>query len=114
MGKTLFEVGPLEQMLAEVSIPESEIPYIKVGQTVAIKLNAFPFKNWEGTIERVHPSTEIVNDKAVFVAQVKLQNESAQLRPGMQGGAKISTAARPIGWNLFHRAWEKARYWLIW
>lgn len=114
MGKTLFEVGPLDHMLAEVGIPESEIQYVTEGMDVCIKLNAFPFKTWTGTIERIHPSTEVVNDQAVFVAQVKLPNEGAELRPGMQGSAKVTAASKPIGWNLFHRAWERVRYWTIW
>ena len=114
MGKTLFEIAPLDNMLAEIGIPESEIQYAKPGQTVSIKLNAFPFKTWTGTIEKIHPSSEIIESESVFVAQVRLNNQEDQLRPGMQGSAKISTHYSPIGWNLFHQSWEKIRYWLIW
>jgi multidrug resistance efflux pump len=114
MGQTLFEIAPLDQMLAEIGIPESEIQYVKAGMQVDIKLNAFPFKTWTGIVEQIHPRTEIINDESVFVAQVKLSNEENQLRPGMKGSAKIKTKSAPIGWNLFHQSWESVRYWMIW
>lgn len=114
MGQTLFEIAPLDEMLAEIGVPESEINYIQPGMTVAIKLNAFPFKTWTGTIEKIHPRTEVIDDKSVFVASVKIENIDNQLRPGMQGSAKITANAAPIGWNLFHQSWESVRYWMIW
>jgi len=114
LGQTLFEVGPLDQMLAEVAIPESEIPHVAAGMNVAIKLNAFPFKSWHGEIQNIHPRTEIVNDESVFIAQVELSNDELLLRPGLKGSAKVRSSAHPIGWNLFHQAWESVRYWMIW
>jgi len=114
MGKTLFEIAPLDDMLAEIGIPESEIQYVESGMPVTIKLNAFPFKKWTGTIEKIHPRTETVGDDSVFIAQVRLPNQENQLRPGMKGAAKIKSGYSPIGWNLFHQSWESVRYWLVW
>lgn len=114
MGQTLFEVGPMDNMLAEVAIPESEISYIETGMDVEIKLNSFPFKNWTGKIEKIQPRAEIINDESVFIAQVQLPNEALLLRPGLKGAAKVRAKAYPIGWNLFHKAWESIRYWTIW
>ena len=101
-------------MLAEVEIPESEIHYVKQGMKVAIKLDSFPFRTWNGTVQKIHPRSEIVGDESVFIAQVVLLNDGELLRPGMQGSVKISTAMAPLGWNLFHNSWESVRYWLIW
>jgi hypothetical protein len=114
MGQTLFEIAPLDQMLAEIGIPESEINYVEPGMEVAIKLNAFPFKTWTGIVQQIHPRTEVIEDESVFVAQVVLTNEELQLRPGMKGSAKIKTQYAPLGWNLFHQSWESIRYWMIW
>ena len=113
-GQTLFEVAPLEQMVAEIGVPESEIQYVAQSQSVVIKLNAFPFQSWEGTVKSIHPSTEVINDQTVFVTEVELENPDGQLKPGMEGNAKISTQWSPLGWNLFHRAWEGLRCWTVW
>ena len=114
IGQTLFEVAPLDAMLAEVAVPESEIQYVSDSNTVSIKLNAFPYRTFRGEIYTIHPSAEILDDESVFVAEVKLDDEESVIRPGMKGNAKVKTSWRPIGWNLFHNAWESVRCWLIW
>jgi len=114
MGQNLFEVAPLETMVAEIGIPESEIHYVKRDDAVTLKINSFPYENWSGSIQQIHPSAEIIGDQTVFVAEVEIENGSGELRPGMAGSAKISTRWSPIGWNLFHNAWESLRCWTIW
>ncbi|QEG20900.1 efflux RND transporter periplasmic adaptor subunit [Mariniblastus fucicola] len=114
IGQTLFEVAPLDDMLAEVAIPESEIQYVSGTNSVAIKLNAFPYRTFYGEVNTINPSAEMLNDESVFVADVKLVDDESVIRPGMKGSAKIKTSWRPIGWNLFHNAWESVRCWTIW
>ena len=114
MGQNLFEVGPLENMLVEIQIPENEIQYVSVGQEVRFEFDAFPFESFTGSIERIHPRAEIVDSDSVFIAEINLENTSGQLRPGLKGRAKILGDRHPLGWNLFHGAIEKSRRWLIW
>ena len=113
-GQTLFEVAPLNAMVAEIHVPESEIQYINHDDRVALKLNAFPFQTFAGQVRRIHPGSEIIDDQTVFVTEVELENGDRALRPGMEGTAKISTHWSPLGWNLFHNAWESVRCWTIW
>ena len=113
-GQTLFEVAPLDAMVAEIHVPESEIQYINHDDRVTLKLNAFPFQTFDGQVQRIHPGSEIIDDQTVFVTEVELENGDRALRPGMEGAAKISTHWSPLGWNLFHNAWESVRCWTIW
>ena len=114
MGQDLFEVGPLEEMVVEIQIPEREIQYVETDMTVHFEFEAFPFETFSGTIQRIHPRAEIANNDSVFIAEVALQNEAGQLRPGLKGRAKISAGRHMLGWNLFHGAMEQGRRWLIW
>ena len=114
VGQSLFEIAPLREMIAEVAIPESEALYAQAGMPVALKLNTYPFRTWEGTVESIHPSSEIIDGQSVFIAEVRLENHEDLIRPGMKGRAKIQSQWKPLGWNLFHRSWEHLRYWLIW
>jgi len=85
-----------------------------VEMPVAIKLSAFPFQTFEGTVKRIHPKAEMVDDHSVFVAEVLLNRDHVELRPGMKGSAKIRSGWSPLAWNLFHRPWEAVRCWMIW
>ena len=114
LGQTLFEIAPLDNMVAEVGIPETEAEYVKPGMKVQLKFDSFPFKTFSAEIQRVHPRAENLNEDSVFVAEVVLENTDERLRPGMNGDAKISTGWSPLGWNLFHRPWESIRYWSVW
>ena len=114
LGQTLFEIAPLDSMMAEIGIPESEAQYVKPGMSVQLKFDSFPFQTFSGEIQRVHPRAENVDNVSVFVAEVVLENSAGQLRPGMSGSAKVSSSWSPLAWNLFHRPWESIRYWTIW
>ncbi|MCA9079347.1 MAG: efflux RND transporter periplasmic adaptor subunit [Planctomycetaceae bacterium] len=111
VGQTMFEIAPLDEMLVEIQIPESEVRYVTPGMSVRVALDAFPDRVWEGTVQRVYPRAEIRQDQQVFLAELQLSNEYELLRPGMQGRVKITSASHPIGWNLFHHAWEQAGMW---
>lgn len=113
-GQTLFEIAPLEEMVLEIGIPEEDISHVHVGQTVQATLNALADRIWTGTIERIHPRSELVDQDYVFVAEVKFSNKHGLLRPGMKGRAKVITAPQMLGWNLFHKAWDQGRLWLGW
>jgi hypothetical protein len=113
-GQALFEIAPLEDLMIELSIPEDDVRYVEPGMFVRIRLDAFPFESWTGTVERVHPAAEIRDSKNVFVATVKIANESGKLRPGMQGNGKTRTVWRPICWNWFHKPVANGLRWIGW
>ena len=114
LGQTLFEIAPLDTMVAEIGIPESEAQYVKPGMSVQLKFDSFPFQTFSAKIQRVHPRAETFENASVFIAEVVLENSAGQLRPGMSGSAKVSSGWSPLAWNLFHRPWESIRYWTIW
>lgn len=114
MGKSLFEVAPLEKMMVELQVPEADARHVQQGQTARMKFNAYPFRSWEGQIARVHPRSELIGEANVFIAEVELDNHDGTLRPGMKGWGKVATGWRPLGWIWLHHAWERFRYVFIW
>lgn len=114
VGRELFEIAPLDEMLVEVAIPESEIRFVRQSMAVDLKLQAFPNRNWTATVQRISPTTEIIDEQSVFIAEVRLPNKSNLLRPGMKGRAAINAHWSPLGWNLFHSWWDNVRTWAIW
>ncbi len=110
-GQVLFEIAPLDRMIVEVAIPESEIAYVREGMPVRIALDAFPQRRWTASLQRVHPRSELREKENVFIAQVPLEDAQG-LRPGMRGSASIAAGSHPLGWNLFHRAWASLLIWL--
>lgn len=113
-GETLFEIAPLAEMVVELSVPEREIPYVSEGQPVSIRLEACRKSPLQAKIERIHPRSQIRDQQNVFLAEVTLTNETGELRPGMQGSARIHGPSRTLGWIVFHKPWETVCWWLGW
>lgn len=113
-GETLFEIGPLERIRAEILIPESELRHLRSGARATIWLAAWPFDAWSGVVTKIHQRSEIVDDQNCFVAEIEVDNANGRLRPGMKGRARIESGWGTVGWNWLHRAWERSRYLMVW
>lgn len=113
-GETLFEIAPLDKLVAEIAIAEDDFAQIQVGMRAAIRLDAYPLQPLRGTIHAVHPRTELRDDANVFVAEVRIANPGSTLRPGMQGTAQIDARPHPLGWILFRRPFAALVSWLGW
>jgi multidrug efflux pump subunit AcrA (membrane-fusion protein) len=92
-------------MIIEVAIAEEDITYIQPGMETKIRFDAFPEANWQETIKRIRPKSEIRSQQNVFIAELIFNNKDNLLRPGMRGVAAIRAGNRPLGWILFHKPW---------
>ena len=114
VGEVLFEIAPLDAMDVELAISEDDLPYIRCGMPVHITFDAFPLRSYESKIERIHPRSEMRDDRNVFIAQVRLENPRQALHPGMRGYARVAAGRAPGGWILLRRPLAAALEWLGW
>ena len=108
-GETLFEIAPLGRVLVEVAIDESEFHQARQGMPVQFYVHAIPNRTFHGELERIHPRAELKDHHNVFIGEVVISDPENILRPGMKGRARISSDRHPLGWNLFHQAFESLR-----
>ncbi len=113
-GQSLFEIAPLEPMIAEVSVAEDEFRLVRVGQQASVRLDAFPGRRWTGEIARVHPRAEIRDDQSVFIAEIAIPNGDGELRPGMRGAVRVDHDWQPLAWTWFRRPVTRFARWLGW
>jgi multidrug efflux pump subunit AcrA (membrane-fusion protein) len=114
MGKTLFEIAPLDAMVVELCVPEEDIRHVQIGMTVDIQLEATPEDSITAVIRSIHPRAEIRDGKNVFIAEADIPNHTSLLRPGMRGSAHVNTRRHALGWNLFHKPAAWLLGWLGW
>jgi multidrug efflux pump subunit AcrA (membrane-fusion protein) len=111
VGQPLYEVAPVERMIAHLDVLQGELSHVAVGQQVEVSLEAFPGENGSGTIARIHPRSEPRDGASVFVAEVVIENAAGRLRPGMKGTARVTTSNQPIGWIVLHGPWRELVRW---
>ena len=102
-GQTLFEVGPIDQLIVEIAIPADEIAHVRSDQTVRVWVDGFESSSFTGMIESIAPRSELRDARNVFVAEIRIDNQDGRLRPGMKGRVRIDCDRHPLGWNLFHK-----------
>jgi membrane fusion protein, copper/silver efflux system len=78
-GAVLFDVADLSKIWAVFDAYESDLPWIRLGQTIKFTTQAVPGKTFEGSISFIDP----VIDPATRIARVRveLSNSNLQLKP---------------------------------
>jgi RND family efflux transporter MFP subunit len=107
-GEALAEIVGQERMAAELSVDETELSLVRPGRNVRLKLNAFPSRLFEGTIERVGAQARSDASAQYFVVRAVFANPGGMVRDGMVGRARIRAGG---GW--FQSGWYPVGYVLL-
>lgn len=117
-GDTFAEVVNTSQADVDVAIQEEDVPLLRIGQAVSVKLEGFPTRTFHGEVVIVSPTSQLQGDERTFYARVRVPNPDGAVRDGMQGRAKIFTGWDPAGKVFFRRPtmwiWSKLWSWLGW
>jgi HlyD family secretion protein len=92
---TLFLIATdLTQMQVDTNISESDIGSIAVGNKVLFTVEAYPEKNFVGTVEQVRQAPQSVQNVITYDAVVHVPNPQLLLKPGMTAAVRVVTAER--------------------
>ena len=114
LGQSLFEVAELESMTAELRLRSSDLAQINVGDEVSVRSDASGIATFRGKISRIEPRATVIDEAAVFVADVVIHDPELLLRPGMKASAQINAGWRTLGWYLFNRPYRWIANQWIW
>ena len=80
-GQALVNLEAIDPVKADFRVPEKFLPAIKVGQTILIKVDAFPDDNFEGKVYAIDPRLDVAGRSLLVRALVP--NKDRRLRPGL-------------------------------
>ena len=80
-GTTLMSIGALDQVWVEAEIFERQVPWVKTGMPVTMKLDYLPGEDWQGQVDYVYPTLD-AKTRTVKV-RLKFDNEKHLLKPNM-------------------------------
>jgi multidrug resistance efflux pump len=113
-GQKLFEIAPLDAMVVELLVESRDVGEVEAGMPVNFYLDASPFTRRAGIVERVQPRSEMRDNVNVFVAELRIDNDGGELRPGMRGNARITSGRSTLAWNLLRKPLGALVSWLGW
>ena len=99
-GTVLLTIADMSVIEAEVEVDETDIPYVEIGQTATITVDAFPDRTYTGRVTEVGNSpiqaaaAGAARTATNFKVVVQLDGEVPGIRPGFTCTAEITTATR--------------------
>ena len=88
-GTVVVTLQALDPIFLDFTLPQQQLAQLRVGQTVAIKVDAFPDRTFTGRITTVDPKVDPATRNVAVRAT--LPNRDRKLLPGMFATATIST-----------------------
>lgn len=99
-GTILMTISDMSVVEAVMEVDETDVPSVKVGQTAAVTIDAYPNRTFPGKVVRVGSSpmsaaslssaTEAVN----FEVRIELEKPPPDVRPGFSVSCEILTGSR--------------------
>jgi HlyD family secretion protein len=92
----LFTIAEdLSKMQIELLVDESDIGQVKVGQSVGFTADAFPDRQFKGTVEQVRLAAATNNNVVTYPVVVTVDNSDGTLLPGLTVNAEIEVSKKP-------------------
>ena len=114
-GSELMTLAPRDQFRVIVDVDERDIAALRVGQSGSVALSALPWNSLAVRVKRITPIARAVEGRNVFEVEAELLEKSAELRPGLQGSARIDVGRQPLLQSWSRRLVEATRLtWWEW
>ena len=92
---TLFVIAnDLAKMRIEAAVSEADVGGVTDGQTVNFTVDAFPARQFKGTVAQVRYAPNTNQNVVTYTTVVEVENPDLKLRPGMTANASIVIAER--------------------
>lgn len=111
VGEVLFEIASMESYRLVLEVDEHDVAGVEAGQSGVLRFSALPGNKHEFTTSSVVPVALTRDRRSVFSVEAELNEAATNLRPGMQGVAKIRVGDKPLIWIWTHGIVSKLRLW---
>lgn len=96
-GTEVMRIANLDNMEAQVNVNENDIVNVKVGDTAAISVDAYPDRKIQGVVREIASSALTQNagtqeEVTNFLVKIRVNDHSVNLKPGMSATADIRTS----------------------
>jgi len=88
-GTTLFLMANLNRMQVRTLVDETDMGDIQAGLPATVRVEAFPDRTFQGTVQRVEPQAVVEQNVTMFPVIVDLDNRAGLLKPGMNAEVSV-------------------------
>ncbi|WP_176439209.1 efflux RND transporter periplasmic adaptor subunit [Puniceibacterium sediminis] len=113
-GTVLFEVAPVDDYRIVMSVDESRISEISIGQSGDLVVTALPNTEFPLVVTKITPVAQAAEGRNTFRVEAGFDVAAPALRPGMHGIAKVDVDERLVVriWTRELVDWARLTFWL--
>lgn len=93
-GTVLMRMADLSLVQVKTLVDETDIGKIQPGMPATVTVDAYPSRPFEGTVLKIEPQADTVQNVTRFPVRVRIQNRDGLLRPGMNTEVEIHVGRR--------------------
>jgi multidrug efflux pump subunit AcrA (membrane-fusion protein) len=108
-AQVLFEIAPLDSYRVIVRVSDNDIGRVAPGEAGTLVLSALPDRQFGLHVVRVTPIAEQNDGANTFRVEAQLEGMSPQLRPNMEGVAKLNAGRHLLIWAWTHHLIDAIR-----
>lgn len=112
IGDVLFEVAPAEEYKVIVKVDERDMAGVNEDKTGKVVIAAMPGDPIPFSVDQVVPMAISGEGNSYFRIEAAFEEATPELRPGMEGVARIEMGDRKLIWIWTHKLVDKIRLWL--
>lgn len=92
-GETLFRIADLGSVWLLADVFEQDMDWIKPGQDIRVRINAYPDREFQGRVGFIYPT--LAAETRTVKVRIEMPNKNGLLRPGLYGSVSLAAAGRP-------------------
>jgi HlyD family secretion protein len=94
-GGTVVTLIDAQAMQVDVSVDETDVPSLKVGQNAQITFDAMPGQTFSGQVLAITPQATVTQGVATYPVAVSIDPRGQVLPAGLSASVRVITAQRP-------------------
>jgi HlyD family secretion protein len=93
-GTVLLKMADLNLVQVRTLVDETDIGKIRPGLRATVTVGAYPNQPFAGSVVKIEPLAETVQNVTMFAVQVRIENRNGLLKPGMNSDVEIHIGQR--------------------
>src|SRR3989442_585275 len=93
-GTVILEMASLDTVQDSAAVVETDVGGVRPGMPVTIIVDAYPDRTFNGTVLKILPQAQVVQNTTMFPVLVDIANPGHLLKPGMNTDVRIHIGGR--------------------
>lgn len=89
-----------DDLIIEANVDETDLRYIKIGDTLRMSLDAYPDEIFDGIVEHIAYESTVVSNVTVYTIKIRPVKKPKVFRAGMTATITITAESKQGAWSI--------------